>query len=101
AVTACCPATLLQCSKAFGKKWMQGCRGAGMHLCVEVTSSKSLRPCYPPPVRSQGKRGSWIQGFGSSGKWRVFSAAFPRKVFGKRDRSATSPRTDQVLKVPA
>jgi hypothetical protein len=29
------------------------------------------------------------------------AAAFPRRVFGKRDRRATGPRLDRVLRVPA
>ncbi len=30
-----------------------------------------------------------------------FTAAFPRRVFGNADRSATDPRADRALKVPA
>jgi hypothetical protein len=30
-----------------------------------------------------------------------FTAAFPRKVFGKRDRRAKGPREDRAVKMPA
>jgi hypothetical protein len=32
---------------------------------------------------------------------RKFTAAFPRRVFGKQDRRATDPRSDRALKVLA
>ena len=32
---------------------------------------------------------------------RKFTAAFPRRVFGNRDRSAEGPRADQALKMQA
>src|SRR5262249_14166299 len=41
------------------------------------------------------------QGMVCSGKWHIFTAAFPRTVFGKQDRCAKDPRSDRALKVPA
>jgi hypothetical protein len=41
-----------------------------------------------------------LHGFSSVKKLWAFKAAFPGRVFGKRDRRATGPRLDRALKAP-
>src|SRR5438477_8050222 len=57
-----------------------------------------MKPCY----RQEGltmvsaQSGAGLQGSSSPKKWRVFRAAFPRRVFGNADHSGADRTSDQA-----